>query len=48
MEYLLVDTSMLMSFSPHASFGCDSGFFSLAAFVLCVVFLLKKWFGTQG
>ena len=43
MEYLLVLLeAYLLRISPRASFGCDSGFFGLAALVLCLVFFLKK------
>jgi hypothetical protein len=31
----LILSEFLVAFKPHASFGCDSGFFGLAVFVLC-------------
>jgi len=42
-EQFLMNLSVdIMAFSPHASFGCNSGFFGLASLALCVVFVLKK------
>ena len=41
MEYLsALLQAYLLRISPRASFGCDSGFFGLAALALCLVFFL--------
>jgi len=41
MEYLsALMQNGLMAISPHASFGCDSGFFGPLALALCLVLFL--------
>ena len=43
-KYLLDIAPDIIALSPRASFGCDSGFFSLVSLGLCAVLLLKKLF----